>query len=426
MENTILKSSFTTLCDIFFAAKKQVILSVPNLQVEVADALVEVQNNGVDVKVFLEFSEQAYRQGFGEIEALNVLKENNVEIRNKQGFNVYFILYDNKGFFYFPKSFFYEKEGTAYDLIPMLDKQIAMMKVLFGLTDEESNAQMQEVIEDIGLDKISEVSNGIIHIDQQTVDQIAKKLKDDPVQKPILTRHLAVYKSKYQIIELEFKGANLSSKKVKLPKKALPFKDRELIEAIESNIRLFKVEKDSAFLKPFFDLKSEVEKIREDHLYRLKSRDKSIIKREELGKFNEKIAEVEKKMKKLNEKLSNEIQAEIAATRLKIRDNLLAFLLVNPPEEYTHYKDEVLKAEIANDVDKIIFSIHFPKAHEILEKMSIKQRPYDLTWEDLNDKEVLEDMVKKELITEDEKAYFDQKAFEAASTDQQLSLFMNT
>jgi len=119
------------------------------------------------------------------------------------------------------------------------------------------------------------------------------------------------------------------------------------------------------------------------------------------------------------------IQNEIGNTRMKIKENLLAFLLANPPEEYKQYSDNVLSAEIINDVDKIVSSIPFPKAHEILEKMSIKQRPYDLTWEDLNDKEVLDDMVKKELITENEKAYFQQAAIEAEPMNQQLKLFTN-
>jgi len=301
MENTILKSSFTTLCDIFYAAKKQVILSVPNLQVEVADALVEIQKKGVNVEVFLEFSEQTYRQGFGEIEALDELKKNSVEIRNKQGFNIYFIMYDDHGYFYFPKSFFYEKEGSAYDLVPMMDKQINMMKVLFGLNYDTDNEQIQEVIQDIGVEKISEIHKEINYINDNELNEVSQKLKNDPVKKPELTRHLEVYKTKFQVIELEFKGANLSSKKVKLPKKALPFKDKELIEAIESSIRLFKIEKDSDFLKPFFDLKHEVENIREEHLHRLKSRDKRIIKRIELGTFKAKLAKVEIKMKKLNE-----------------------------------------------------------------------------------------------------------------------------
>lgn len=423
MENTVLKSDYFTLVDLFYSAKKQLVLSVPSLQVEIAEALVKVKDKGLDTVVFLEFSEQIFRQGYGEIEALNILKRNNVEVRNKQAFNIYFIMYDDHGFFYFPKSFFFEKEGTAYDLVPMMDKQINMMKVLFGLYYELDNEQIHEVIQEVGLNTINEISRSFNDISDKELSQVSKKLKDDPVRKPELTRHLEVYRNKFQIIELEFKGANLSSKKVKLPKNALPFKDKELIEAIESNIRLFTIQKDSDFLKPFFELKGEVEKIREDYLYRLKSRDKSIIKREELGNFRKKISEVEKKIKELNEKLSNDIQKEIAVTRQKITNNLLAFLLVNPPDEYRFLTGDILKSEITNDVNKIISGIRFPMAHEILGEMNIKMRPYELIWEDLNDKEVLDDMLKHKLITENEKAYFEQTAIEAELLDSQLDLF---
>ena len=423
MENTVLKSDFGTLVDLFFCAKKQLVLSVPNLQVELAEALVGLQGKGVNIAVFLEFSEEVYRQGYGEIEALNILTRNNIEIINKQGFNIYFIMYDDHGFFYFPKSFFFEKEGTAYDLVPMMEKQVNMMKVLFGLYFESDNEQIQKVIQEVGLDTINHISKNFTHLSDNETKQVSEKLLADPVRKPELTRRLEVYKSKFQIIELEFNGANLSSKKVKLPKGALPFNDKDLIESIESSIKLFDGGKNNDFLKPFIDLNKEVEKIRKDFLYRLKSRDKSIIKRDTLGQFKKRIAEVVKKIKELNEKLSNELQAEIVATRKKIKENLLEFLLANPPEVYKHYKDDVLMAEISNDVNQIVSGIQFPKAHEILEKMNITIRPYDLTWEDLNDEEVLNEMVGYQLITQDEKAYFEQTVIETEPLDQQLYLF---
>ena len=65
----------------------------------------------------------------------------------------------------------------------------------------------------------------------------------------------------------------------------------------------------------------------------------------------------------------------------------------------------------------------FPEAKELLDEIDINVFYYDITWEDLNNKDVLKEMVKKGLFSKNEMAHVAETAVGTGGRDNQTQLF---
>lgn len=406
----ILSSNFFVLVDLFKTAKHEILFSSPGISEVVAEALISSQKyDGIKVKVYLEFTEKSFRQGFGEISAITKLRENNIEYFSKEGLNLYFIIVDDTGYFYFPKSLFVEEEGTASDLFPMTKQQAKTIKLLYNNLDENDN-DYENIVEEIGIDTLREVSEKIIPVTQVQSKVLETIIEKDPPIKPDYERKLIIYQEKFQFVELKFSGANIHIKKVKLPTKALPFKDDAFKRALEANLRILDDISKKDFLKPFFDLKDHLDYIRGNFLYYIKKREKNIIKREEKFEFEKSLNSIIKDINKIKDDILNLLQQEILATHDRISINLFDFLMDNPPVELTGLKGTVLENAVRKATNKIMASIRFPLAIELLSELKLQWSFYDITWQDLNDDEVVKELQNHGLISDKEKSYFSELA----------------
>jgi hypothetical protein len=409
----ILSSKFPQLVDLFKSAKKLIVISSPGISEVVAEALIRSQNDdGIEVKVYLEITEKSFRNGFGEISAITKLRENNIEYLTIEELNLYFIIIDDTGFFYFPKSLFVEEEGAAANLFPMTKLQVKTIKLLYGILDK-ADVEYESIVENVGIETLREVSKKINEFDEEQSIKLEDKIKKDPPVKPDYERKLEVYRAKFQFVELKFSGANLHVTKVKLPSKALPFKDDTLKKAVEANLRILDDISKKDFLKPFFDLKDYIDYIRGSFLYYIKKREKNIIKREGKYEFEKLLNSIKEDINVIKKDILNQLQQEILATQDRISKNLFDFLMDNPPKELIGLEGIVKENAVRKATDKIMASINFPLANKLLNGLKLEWHYYDITWQDLNDKEVLEEMQKHGLIKDKDKSYFDELAIGA-------------
>jgi hypothetical protein len=413
MENelSLLKSDFSTLLDIFMKSRKQIIVSLPNISIELAEAFVSIREKGIDVNVFIEVNEKVYRDGFGDYQALKILKNGNVKFYRKEKFNINCFIIDDEGFFYFPKSRFHEEEGIAYDLYPMTINQIKHIRFLFNLYDNQED--LERIFDRMDIEQVKSIASNIKPVEVESIKEIENKLSNDPPLKPIYARTLEVYKAKYQYVDLRFTGANLHTAKVKLPNKALPFRDENLKRAIEANLKLFTDTHNKEFFNDFFILKEKVNQMRDRYLVYIKFRDKNIINRDMKTAFENEIKVFNHLIENSKKNILNKLQGEIQETRKKIENDLYKFFIVNPSEEFSGLQGDVLDYELRNLVYSIVKNIKFPTAKELLDELKLHYFYSDITWEDLNKNEFIKELEEKKLLSIKEKAYFDSLAMEA-------------
>lgn len=356
----------------------------------------------------MEVTEQSYRAGYGEIDALKILKKSNIKFYDKKNFNIYFYIIDDTGYFHFPKSRFIEEEGVSFDLFPMIPVQVGIIKSLFGI----ANYEVDNVYEVFDEANVNEIQSGISELTAESVTAIIKEVEKNPPLKPIHNRVLNVYKSKFQIVELEFKKANLHTAKVKLPKKTLPFKDPELRKAIEATLKIFNDLLKEESMKDFANLKNDYDTLRKNFFVILKKREKSLISSDRKAEFEKELRKLKKEVEKLKKELLNSLQDEINKSRERIRVNMIELLRVSDEKELEGLRAQTREAVIKDMASRMVSSINFPTAKKLLSGLGFSKAYYDITWEDLNDDEVLAELVKKKLISSDEKAYLSSLAIE--------------
>ncbi len=107
MKEEIIKHiGFNELCDIIEKTRNKLIISLPNIDEALAYSIVDfkAKNRLNDVKVITDNSEENFRNGFGEIKAIENLKENGIALYELQKNMVSFIISDNMGYYLFPQS----------------------------------------------------------------------------------------------------------------------------------------------------------------------------------------------------------------------------------------------------------------------------------------------------------------------------------
>lgn len=411
----VLKGNYQTIVDLLTQARNQLIVGLPNISIELARILAEKSKEGISTIAYLDIREEMYREGFGDIKAIEILKEGNVQIMNTQGSNVTFFLIDDKGYFYFPKSRYFEAEGSNFDLISMSYEQTQLLGSFFSDTN---NPLPEHIANDILDSNFYSFKQEIRPLDDQTAIEIREKLKINPPLKPILKRQLNTYISFFKFVELKFPGSKLHVAKITLPKRALPFNDAELQRAIEANLRLFTNIPEKDFFKPFFALTQEVEELRFDYLFYIKCRQKNIIRTIDIVQFKSKVESIKEKLLSIEEDLLNELQKEINQTRERIVNNLIDFLMNNPPNFVQGISKDVMADMLRVHSSNLIKNI-FPHAKTLLEKLDLECLFYDITWDDLNNEEVLREMMGHELIDDFEAAKITKLAIEAMDEESQ-------
>lgn len=427
-------------------AKKVVVFCSKNLHWEFARVLGEVAKRSVTVKVLIDPSEENYRNGFGDFNAIKHLEKDGAGVYELPGNEISFLITDTTGYYLFPQSQLFTYESTGPNAVLM--DGIARDRLLrYFFPDDESLLKSRETLleelqgEVSAMDQMA-VGRGfesLIPIDREKLAIVELNLNNNPPLMPDTHRLIKLYSAKVQFVELRFSGANLMSTKISLPTKALPIKNDALISLIETRMRLFRDLSERPVFQELNAIKESVEGLRlsrkkkneddttdvffgtrmpkvnnpkkreEDasYLIPLTCREgKSIIKVDKKARFEAEVHAIKERLVELRAKAVNELQKEINKTIAVLREELTMFFRKNPPIEYQYYEESVLNDSIKNSVEKILTKIKFPHPSDMLDKLGITLHYYDLTFQDIQDKELISEMRDRGIIVEKDNSDF--------------------
>lgn len=414
-------------------ATQRIFVSLPNIHEEFAESILTAKAHVRDIRITIDVSESNYRNGYGNINAVEKLKQNGVAIFECSKNRISFVICDEEAYFIFPESriFAYDDIGSnAVKMDPLT--QVHLIEYFFPNPVEKNQDQKEKIKHKVTdaakvyikffeetIDDLESEKNiiNVTPIDGQKLIEIKKKLKKNPPTHPDLERQIQIYTTKIQFVEMVFEGANLHIKKIKIPPTAMPFKDEEIKKVLETKMKLFAgLENNEKFID-FFSLKDEIETIRKKYCVPITSRKKSLIKISEKEEFKTKIIELQNKIKNINKAMPESLDAEILASKQRIKNEMRTFLNSNPPEEIKNYDPNFLGKKIEDIVSKILNSIKYPDPHKIVTNISLNENFYDLTFEDFKNKGFLEELQKKGIMEkgEIEKIVSVKKAFETKS-----------
>jgi len=430
------------LKEIISSAEERIYLSLPNIHIEFAKELIEANSKISDIRIVIDVSENNFRNGYGDIDAIEKLRTNNIIIFESPKNRVSFIICDNKGYFIFPESriFAYDDVGNnAVKMDPLT--QLHLVEYFFPTAESKDgnnsgSLELKEYVEEATKDYIKFVEETIEDIEEpknhleitplnvEKLNQTKINLEQIPPVHPDLQRQIQTYTTKIQFVELNFEGANLQFKKVNLPPKAMPFKDKEIKKALETKMRLFDDLKSNEKFNEFFNTKEDVETVRKKYCVPITCRKKSILFISKREDFVKEIKRLKKNIKKVNESIPQYLDEEILKSKKRIRIEIGEFLKTNPPDEIKNYQPSLFNDKIDDIVNGILNSIKYPDPNKIIAKMSLKENFYNLTYEDFENDDFLKELEGKEIMKKGEidKIVSFRDAFQAKNPNSQNSV----
>ena len=410
------KIDFPEFVEEVFNATENLFLSLPSIDDEMADALIlaKQQKTNLTINVVIDNSEESIRNGFGDIDGIDKLLHNNIKISQSDGNLISFIISDKIGYFLFPHSriFIDKAKGTnAFRIDPV---SIQLLKQYFFPNDTQKNEF--EEIATIGdankhfkeafneLNNKTKSSSTVSEFDNNKHKVNKQNLKINPPNPPDLQRQINTYSAKIQFVELKFSGGNLKNKIAQLPKKAIPINSDELKNLLQTRIKMFQDIDKSSDYKKLVDFKEKVERLRKDFLTPITCRPgKSIIKMDVKEKFVDELIKLKKETETLNISLTTMLEEGKLNTIDLLKKELKAFFLANEPDELKNInRPDIKERKLEDIISTITASVKFPEISKLIEKISLTELFYDLTWNDFKDEKLHKEFREKEIMESDD------------------------
>lgn len=416
----IQKLSWHDITKVLFQANSAIRLILPSVHEEWA-MLIEnlVQKGLIDIKVCINNSEKYIRDGFGDEKAIMLLKKMDIELVETENNRISLISADKNHFLLFPTSRVFENVNDENITNAVRLDELSAMRILFSFFPSDkpttqqdlvqsiadsivkTKEQMKQMVNQLEEGQVVAVSTGF---NDQKFETIQSNLKANPVQSPDLKREIEVYTSKVQFVELKFENGKITSRRVKIPAKAMPFQSVELKRILESSMRIFNNgEDESEILEGYKAIQKYVKTVRECYLKTITCRnDKSLLEMTRKNDFTKEVSAINKGIEAAKRSLINEIDSQIEQTQERLCNELKRFFRKNPPDHLMTFPGERLLSKIDRYVIDLVYNVMpFPTAEKMVEGMSLQHRHYDLTYDDFTDEELLKEFELKGILKKD-------------------------
>ena len=248
--------------------------------------------------------------------------------------------------------------------------------------------------------KIDEFETPLEH----KLQHIKQTLKDVPPVEPDLKRQIELINRTLQFIEIKFEGANIQSTKLKLPKGALPFKNKEIIQNIESKLKIFDdIGKYNSF-KKIKEIGSTLEQLREDYLFRSKTKDKNLMKLTDKAYIISEIDKLKGQLVNTVNELVKDLQTGLNNCKLSFKKELQEFYKSNKPDIPENLESKDNNAIIESIINKVLDSISIPYPIDLVKNIKITHNEFDIALEDYDNELFLEELANSDFLSQNEYA----------------------
>jgi len=418
VQNEVITSfDYQRLVRLILSVRRRVFYCTPGIHEEIASALEEAARKGLDVKIILDPSEDNFRNGFGEIKSIFLLRDAGISIFEHSNNMVSFLICDQTGYFIFPQSRIFAEEGTGPNAIRM--EPLTLSRIISHYFPPQSELAKKEFQDEL-IDAYAETKTAfkktasesqslekkivLQPLDSVKLAKVDRNLELTPPVHPDLKRQINTYTAKLQFLELKFEGSNFHVAKVRLPENVLPFKDPELKKMIDTRLKLFENLDNDPALEKLLGLKSNVEAFRKKYLTHVPSRGKSVFRIEHKQEILTHLKRFEEQRQESTENLNEALERQILDTKEKLKMELVEFYNNNPPQSLSNYSEGMKQRKIDDLAQKNVSEVKFPEVSGMIERIRLTYNFYDITFEDFKEAKFLEELADREIIKKNEMA----------------------
>ncbi len=367
--------------DLVHRAKRRVLYCAPGLQQPLAAALVNSRRLlGWDaVRVVLDVADSTARMGYGDFEAVALLKEGDVDVRVEPGLRTCVLVCDDIGFAFFTPPMLVETQDDQHigpNALAMHPAQVqSVLEAMFAPPHVATHGSSPPVGKE-------ELSN-------EQLQQVKESLDANPPQKFDLARKVNVFNAFIEFVELRLTGLHIARHTVQLP--------RDLILALRDNatakrlLTTFKLVSDeSKVAKEAAEIDQRVRALREKYTRSLGDGLGSVILRSKREVFSGEVQDIRDAIEKFQAKVLERLDKELADSRKKLVEGLLPAVRKSPPPALQAQVSgkptaDVLRRYLDDELKRV-----FPSAKSLIGEMKLDWVPKGVTYETLSNPEFQE------------------------------------
>lgn len=380
------------IADLVRSAQRFVCYAGPGLLAEPAKAMAEVARRlGPEmVTVALDCDERVLRMGFGDLEAIQCLRETGIVIADLRGLRSAFVLVDDAGYVFTPTALFLEAEPGAGQTINAMRLSPEQLKeALIRLSPAAKDLALAQAHTPEERNRVAAIP---VEVDSTPVDDekfkhVEASLKDAPPVKFDVERQVRVYEAYLQYVELKLTGAAIQHRKITVPPSISTLGGGEDMEGrLRTTYDLIHKQADLSSKK----LDDELQQIRKDFTPSLgKDRGRIVLKAQKEN-LKTRLESLQAKLEAHQKKVEAELQGYLDQSRSQIVGYYVQRVKDNPPDsmrgQLLHpHTEEDAKAWLNAELDRV-----FPKAETLIRKMKLHEDYKDVTIETLRNPEFLE------------------------------------
>jgi hypothetical protein len=374
-------------------AKKSVIIAAPGIQKNVAEAiLLAAKRLGSEmVIVCLDVSEHALRLGYGDISAIEMLKDDGVLLQHVEHLRFALVVVDGNGYSFTPNALYLESDKSSslgFNAIKLTTDQVREATVrLSPAAKAIAVAQCQDETTKQALNQITPFIEPLI-VDKKVVEDIGNMLKVAPPVAFDVSRQVRVYNAYLQYVEVSMTGAAIQRQKVAIPKvlQSIDSENEELAGRLNTSFDL--LAKDNILSSK--KLEQKLKELRAAFTPSLGKTHGRVMLKSNKDLFNKQIELFKGQLAEHAKEVESTLQANIDESIAKIAKYYLPIVKTKPPMDM-----QGRLGMFINDDQQVMDWISrqlngaFPKAEKMISNMEVSVIYKDVTFENLNDKEFI-------------------------------------
>lgn len=392
MSHETLFGSFDSemMADFISRAQIAVCYVAPGIRKEVADAMdILAKRIGPElITVCLDFDERVMRMGYGELAAVETLRNAGIVVNSSSGLRTSLVIVDHEGYIFTPTALFLETEKRAagalnamrlsndqvQEALARVSPAAKEIAILFAKTDEE-----RQRIRDQGVEFSS------IKVADEDLEEVKKRLEEAPPIEFDVARQVRVFSAYLQYVELKLSGAAIQRHRITIPKSIQKLGGSKDIEArLKTTFDL--IEKDGAFSSR--TLEQELNEIRNIFTPSLAKSHGRVVLKKVKPHLESRLSEFHKKLKEHQEIVERDLQVRLDASQIQIVEHYLPIVIARPPDKLLarcgDITEEIARSWLMRELGQV-----FPKAEILVEKMKLDVNFKDMTFETLNEEDFL-------------------------------------
>lgn len=389
------------------SAKSRVCYAAPGIQLAPAQAIVEVSQriSPDELTVSLDFNEASLRMGYGRLDAVKLLTNAGVELRNSPGLRSAFLIVDGAGWVFTPTALLLEREPQSDETpnaLALTPQQISevMLRVSPSARDEaiaaasspEAKAKIEATAMEIG----------VVEIGDTQLAEVSEAIRQAPPVPFDLARQVRVFQPYLQYVEMELTGAKIQSHRLQIPPSIQELGSGKNLEGkLRTTFQLIGKSSDLSSSK----LDDEIEELRKNFTPSIGKQQRVILKAARTT-FDARIKAFEAKLTAHKIAVKASLQVELNRSRDELVEYYLPMARENPPDAlvgqllFSTPCDDDIRGWLNRELDRT-----FPCADGLIKEMQFEVRFKDMTFETLNDSNFLASLRAAYPMINWEKAY---------------------